>query len=264
MFPLGIKQTFEAAKILGYGSVEILVTQQSATRNYELLDGYQQEYQIPIVSIHAPTLLATAFVYGTHGGKKTMKTATLATKLNVNTVVVHPPTRLKKKYAGEFLNFVYNIEEETGVNIAVENMFPWRAGGKTREIYTPSWDMISQSDLVKHLTLDFSHAALSGMNALQEVKDHFNKIRHIHFCDGHGYKLNKAGDSKDKVFDEHLIPGEGSQPIKEVINHLVKNDWNGNVVAEINTRKHLSFDKKLVMLEKTKSFFDECYSSTPA
>ncbi len=261
LFPLGTKSTFQAAEILGYKSVEIMISQQAVTRDYVELDNFQQQYQIPIISLHAPTLILTHFTMGTHPGGKLRKTAELATKLGAKTVVVHPPFNYQKKYAKEFLELVNSLEQEIGIAIAVENMFPWKAAGRIKEMYLPSWQTITESPLVNNLTYDFSHAALSGLDTLDEIERHMNKIQHVHFCDGHGIKVGKKGIVKDKIFDEHLIPGLGSQPVKEAIQLLTKSNWNGNVVAEINTRRYTSLDKKLPMLEKTKAFFDSCHNS---
>jgi sugar phosphate isomerase/epimerase len=271
MFPLSIKSTFQAAEILGYGGVEVLVTQHAATRNFKILDTYQQHYQIPIVSIHAPTLITTHFVFSTNAEIKLHRTVELAQRLGAETVVVHPPFNYQKVYAQDFLKLVNSLEQETGVNIAVENMFPWRTGGKVREMYAPSWEEITTSEKINSLTLDFSHAALSGIDTLNEIERNLNKLKHIHFCDGHGlktmktgeYKTDKVGETKGKVFDEHLIPGSGTQPIRESLEFLSSNNWMGNVVAEINTRKFFSLEKKLPLLAATKDYFDSCLGLDP-
>ena len=59
LYPQGVPETFEAATRLGYDSVEVLVTHERMSQlTHQLLDSVQK-YQIPISTIHAPTLLFT-------------------------------------------------------------------------------------------------------------------------------------------------------------------------------------------------------------
>ena len=53
-----------------------------------------------------------------------------------------------------------------------------------------------------------------------------DRLRHIHLTDG-------TGSAKD----EHLVPGRGTQPVAELLEHLASVDFAGHVVVEINTRK---------------------------
>jgi sugar phosphate isomerase/epimerase len=53
-----------------------------------------------------------------------------------------------------------------------------------------------------------------------------DRLRHIHMTDG-------TGSAKD----EHLVPGRGTQPVAELLEHLAGRDFEGHVVVEINTRK---------------------------
>jgi hypothetical protein len=56
------------------------------------------------------------------------------------------------------------------------------------------------------------------------------------------------------VFDEHLLPGYGSQPVAEVLELLGSQHWTGNVVAEVNTRKARTEQERLEMLVETLDF----------
>ena len=53
-----------------------------------------------------------------------------------------------------------------------------------------------------------------------------DRLRHIHMTDG-------SGSAKD----EHLVPGRGSQPCVELLEHLAEQDFKGHIVVEINTRR---------------------------
>ena len=105
------------------------------------------------------------------------------------------------------------------VEIAVENMFPWRAAGRNLKAYSPGWDpRIMDCDAV---TLDFSHAALSGVDSLQFANDLGERLRHVHLCDGSG------AIGEGQVFDEHLLPGHGREPVAEVLQSLAARGLGG-------------------------------------
>ena len=249
VFPLKLEESFHIAKEAGYDGLEIMITNDKQTRDEAYLDSLVQKYQLPVLSFHAPVLILTHFVWGTDPEVKLRKTAELAAKMNSDTVVVHPPFSWQGSYSNNFLNIVDNISSETGVTIGVENMFPWKLKGKQVEAYKPSWTEIVNT--TPKITLDFSHAALSGLNSLQLVQEFGEKLHHIHLCDGFG--ISNPG-VKDKIFDEHLPPGYGNQPVKETLQVLAENNWTGHVVAEVNTRKQRTKDAKIAILKETVDF----------
>jgi hypothetical protein len=70
----------------------------------------------------------------------------------------------------------------------------------------------------------------------------------VHLCDGSG-SLEEG-----RVFDEHLLPGRGSEPVAEVLQLLARANWDGAIVAEVNTRKTRSETEQLGLLVETLAF----------
>jgi sugar phosphate isomerase/epimerase len=251
VYPSPVSKAFEVASRLGYDGVEIMVTQSPNSRSVENLKMLEDKYETKVLSIHAPNLILTRYVWGRSHHNKMAKTVELAQNMGIDTIVVHPPMRTQRKHANEFFDNVFDLENNTGIKIAVENMFPWRVKNKTVEVYKPSWEDITKT--VNHLTIDFSHAALSGLDSLQIVKNNLHKISHIHLCDGKtttGY----TDTTKDKVMDEHALPGYGDQPVAEVLNFLAQEKWGGKIIAEVNLRKMKSSHERLKALKETLDF----------
>ena len=246
VYPLESEHAFRLAKLAGFDGVEVMVTQEEATQQAEPLLELSRRYALPILSVHAPVLLLTHFVWGRDPGVKLTRTAELATALGAGTVVVHPPFRWQAGYAAGFLDIVRETSTRHGVEIAVENMFPWRAAGRNLKAYSPGWDpRVMDCDAV---TLDFSHAALSGVDSLQFANDLGSRLRHVHLCDGSG----AIGDGQ--VFDEHLLPGRGRQPVAEVLEALTARGWDGAIIAEVNTRRAKTEQERLDLLRETLEF----------
>lgn len=248
LFPLKVEETFRIAKDTGYDGVEIMVGASKETRNLHLLQDLVQKYDLPVLSVHAPVLVLTHFVWGTNPAFKLAKTAELAASVGADNVVVHPPFAFQHTYAQSFLQLVDMLEHSNNVKIAVENMFPWKTNRMEATIYEPSWEKIVE--VASNVTLDFSHSALSGLDALETAKQLGNRVAHIHLCDGLGVKT-KRGVEKQKLFDEHLAPGEGNQPVYETLAYLGSIGWTGMVATEVNTRKYNTLTEKAKALEES-------------
>ncbi|NIZ92240.1 sugar phosphate isomerase/epimerase family protein [Kineococcus rubinsiae] len=224
-YPESTTAAFEIASRLGYDGLEVMVWTDPVSQDGVAIQRLVEHYGLPVLSIHAPTLLLTQRIWG-RGDPwgKVEKSCELAAGLGASTVVVHPPFRWQRDYASGFVDGIRELERRTGVVLAVENMFPWRARGREVVAYAPGWDPTDHD--YEHLTLDISHAATSGMDALALAQAFGDRLAHLHLCDGSG-----------SIKDEHLVPGEGSQPCAEVLQHLARSGFDGNVVMEVNTRK---------------------------
>ncbi len=80
----------------------------------------------------------------------------------------------------------------------------------------------------KSVTLDISHAATSGSDALAMARSLGPTLRHLHLTDGVPGPL-----------DDHLLPGQGNQDCAGVLKHLVATGFEaggGQVVVEVTTR----------------------------
>lgn len=162
-YPESTTAAFEIASRLGYDGVEVLVWTDPVSQDAAALRRLVDHFGVPVLSVHAPTLLLTQGTWGRDPWGKLEKSAELAAELGAGTVVVHPPFRWQRDYAAGFVAGIGELEARTGVTMAVENMFPWRARGRELVMYAPGWD---PTDLgYRHLTLDYSHAATSGRTA---------------------------------------------------------------------------------------------------
>lgn len=241
LFPLGLPETFSTAQDLGYDSVEVMITHDALSQEpYDLLE-LVQKYQIPISAIHAPTLLLTQQVWGRAWNKMQMA-AKMAKAVGAQTVVAHPPFRWQVSYARNFVEGVRRVSQMEEVKIAVENMYPWSVKGRSVEMYAPHWDP-SLFDY-DWMTWDFSHAAAAGDDSLEAVKRIGSRLGHVHLTDGSG----------DKVMDEHLLPGHGSQPVAETLHYIAASDFSGVVCAEVSTRKAKGAAQRDEMLAETLAF----------
>ena len=246
VYPQTPDDAFRLARLAGYDGVEVMITSDPTTQDAAALRELMREYELPVLSVHAPVLLFTQLVWGWDAEVKLVKSVALARELGASTVVVHPPFRWQATYARDFERIVRTTAAESGVEIAVENMFPWRVGALTLAVFAPSADpTLLDCDA---MTLDFSHASLAARDSLELAVTMGPRLRHVHLSDGSG--SNEAGG----IFDQHLLPGHGTEPVAEVLKHLRQQGWNGSVIAEVNTAKAKSEQERLAMLIETLAF----------
>lgn len=246
IFPLGPEHAFRMARLTGFDGVEVMVTTDSVTQDAKRLADLSRRYALPILAIHAPVLFLTPFVFGRDPAGKLDRSAALAAELGAPTVVVHPPFRWQSSYALRFEEIVRETSERHGVTIAVENMFPWRIGTRPVAGYAPSPNPLNLD--VDAMTLDFSHAALSGLDSLELAREMGSRLRHVHLTDG------TASADEGAVLDAHLLPGRGTQPVAETLRHLAATGWSGSIVAEVKARNERGGMTRLEHLEETIAF----------
>jgi sugar phosphate isomerase/epimerase len=224
VYPHTCSDAFGIAADLGYDGVEVMVWTDPVSQDAAALARLSEHYDVPVLAVHAPTLLVTQRVWGREPWVKIERSCELAKRLGARTVVAHPPFRWQRDYAAGFADGVERLTESTGTVIAVENMYPWRARQREILAYLPGWDPVPQP--YRNVTLDLSHSATAGVSGLEIAAALGDRLAHLHLADG-------SGSAKD----EHLVPGRGAQPCGDVLGLLAERDWRGVVVVEVNTRK---------------------------
>ncbi len=224
VFPEPTAAGFELAAALGYDGVEVMVGIDETSQDLTAVRRERDASGVPVVAVHAPCLLITQRVWGTDPAGKLERSAEMALELGADTVVVHPPFRWQRDYARGFGDTVTDLAARTGLAVAVENMFPWRARGRRVQAYAPGWDPVEQD--YAQVTLDVSHAATAGIDAVSMARALGPRLAHVHMADGSG-----------SARDEHLVPGRGAQPCATLCEWLADNHFAGHVVVEVSTRR---------------------------
>ena len=250
---------FEFAANLGYDGVELMVWGEPVSQDVDAVAKLSRKYRMPVLSVHAPCLLISQRVWGSNPISKLDRSVRAAEKLGAQTVVVHPPFRWQRRYVEGFTEQVAELEESSDVLVAVENMFPFRTDrffpGQTKErmrrrgggpgagisAFAPSYDPLDGNHA--HYTLDLSHSATAGTDAIDMAERMGEGLVHLHLCDGTGLPA-----------DEHLPPGRGSQPVVEVCQMLAGGDFAGHVVLEVSTSSARSVHEREAMLAESLQF----------
>lgn len=238
--PSKVTPCFETAAHLGYDGVEIMVWSDPDSQNAAALQRHIDEFGLPILSLHAPTLLISKGVMGKDLWAKIDRTMDMAAEVGCPVVVAHPPFLWQGDYSYEFEDGVLERSGRDGVALAVENMFPWykltSKGHRAFQVYRGGWDPIQRT--YPHVTLDVSHAGTSRQNVYEMAKALGPRLSHVHLTDSMG-----------SFRDEHLVPGRGNQPVKQLLEYLRDTSFRGSVVLEVNTRGRKAATREAMLRE---------------
>jgi sugar phosphate isomerase/epimerase len=261
VYPLRTEAAFEYAARLGYDGVELMVWAETVSQDIDAVERMSKRWGVPVLSVHAPCLLISQRVWGSNPIPKLERSVRAAEQLEAQTVVVHPPFRWQRRYAEGFSDQVAELEAGSDVLVAVENMFPFRTDrffgtgqpsiermrkrggtpGPGISAFAPSYDPLDGNHA--HYTLDLSHTATAGTDAVDMAQRMGDGLVHLHLCDGTGLPA-----------DEHLAPGRGTQPTVEVCQMLAGSEFAGHVVLEVSTSSARSVHEREATLAESLQF----------
>ncbi|HEY3606587.1 MAG TPA: sugar phosphate isomerase/epimerase [Pseudonocardiaceae bacterium] len=223
VWPRSVEVGFRLAAELGYDGVEVMVWTDRGSQDLARLRRFARRYRVSVLAVHAPCLLITQRVWSPDPVIRLRKSVDVARELGARTVVVHPPFRWQRRYTERFPELVAELTDTSGIAVAVENMFPVRRQFGAVSAYAPSIDPTDVGH--RHYTLDLSHTAAAGVDAVDLAARMGVGLTHVHLADGSGSPR-----------DEHLVPGRGGQPCAQLCDLLRTTGFAGQVVLEVNTR----------------------------
>src|SRR3954454_20320246 len=90
-YPESTAAAFEIAARLGYDGVEVMVWTDPVSQDVEALKRLSDYHGVPVLALHAPSLITTQGVWGTDPWAKLVGPRNAPDPLGARTVVVHPP-----------------------------------------------------------------------------------------------------------------------------------------------------------------------------
>ena len=235
----GLPRIFALAAEAGYDGIEIIIDARWDTRDAAYLRRMSSEYGLPVAVLHSP------FLPGVEGWPldqlgRLQRTLALAEELSVRLVVTHLPYRLypmsahwgSPKPRGITLPIprvwrepyyhvlsdgrLADMENETGVTIAVENMPARRFLGITFDLYW--FNRTEQMARFPHVTLDTTHVGTWGNDPVAVYGQLKGRLSHVHLSNYDGR--------------EHRPPSDGKLPLAALLRELARDEYEGAVTVE--------------------------------
>ncbi len=245
VFAKPLDDVFPLLADAGFAGVEVMVTKDPDTRDPDRLRDLAEDHGLPVVAIHAPFLLMTRTVWGRDPVEKISRATELATAVGAELVIVHPPYRWQSGYRRWAVESLPGLEAETGIRVAVENMFPIRVRGRRVASFHSTRTL---EDLMgfPHVVLDTSHAAVAGLDLTDTVHRLRDRLAHVHLS-------NNAG----KGWDSHLSLDEGVLDLDAFLRHLTAERFTGTISLELDLRRFIEDDEALAhVLSRNREFCD--------
>jgi len=222
-FMFSLEETFELIAEAGFDGAELMITQDRVSQDPHRLGALAARYGVPVPAVHGPFLVATWLVFGTDPKGKIDRCVRFAEAAKVSTVVIHPPYRWQTAYAAWLDEAIPRIREETGVTIAVENMFPVNVNGRALRFF--SGTVPAELTRWPALTLDTSHLAAAGGDLMMAWDDLADRVVHLHVSNNDG-----------RGRDTHGLLDRGVLPVPEFLEEVGAGGFGGAVTLELDVR----------------------------
>ena len=212
---------FRKAADCGYDGVEVMVNHDKHSQTVDAVRALSDGYGVRIRAVHVPCLVVSQHVWGFNPEVKLRRSVEMATAVGADVVVVHPPFRWQREFAGTFAALVDELHQsEDGPVVTVENMYTVEALGRVVRPYLADDDDAFAG--YEAITLDTSHAGADRRDILELYGMWRGRVSHLHLS-----------DSTTNRGDEHLPPGMGKLPLADLAKAMIADDFSGHVVLEV-------------------------------
>ncbi len=218
-----LEETFELIGQAGFDGAELMIMQDKVSQDPHRLGALAARYGVTVPAVHGPFLVATWLVFGTDPKGKLERCVRFAETAKVSTVVIHPPYRWQTQYADWLDEAIPRIRAETGITVAVENMFPVNVNGHSLRFFSGT----APDELGRwpSLVLDTSHLAVVGGDLLAAWDELADRVAHLHVSNNDG-----------RGRDTHGLLDRGVLPIGEFLEEVGAGGFGGAVTLELDVR----------------------------
>jgi sugar phosphate isomerase/epimerase len=250
-----LRDAMRIASAAGYRAVEVMVTNDPATQDSNLVREAAEANDIVVEAIHAPFLLITRRVWGTDPLGKIYRSVQLAEEVGAGIVVVHPPYRWQVRYRKWITEQLAEFSARTGVTVAVENMFPVKLPGDRGMSFHSAQEM-EELDRNPYMVLDTSHAAVAGLDIVDVYRRYRDKLQHVHLSNNAG----KGWDSHLPVYAEN-----GVLDIGTFLREVASDGFPGSIALELDLRPWIKDEDAVTeVLVRNREFAEAALGLQPA
>ena len=238
------------AKMTGFDGVELLISKSNCDLGTDRIHELSDEYDIPILSLHSPFMICDGW-----GGfwQRIRRSLIMAMKLSIPLVNFHPPTgffprhRLNNELS-EYTEVYKGLLEGSDTILTIENLptvrilrrfFPVN---RLFPLVLNNMYRIAEfaSDNNIHVTFDTTHVGTTGVDLLEAYAVFRDRIANIHLSDHDGMA-------------QHLLPGTGRLPLKELLAQVKRDGYNRTITLETcpSAMRHRDKGKAAENVEKS-------------
>ena len=270
LYTYGLPRVFDLAARVGFDGIEVMVDVSDDNRNASYLRRLSDAHALPIAAVHSPFVPDIPGWPADQMGRLE-RTVALAQELGAPLVVSHLPYRIywltcrwhsarprralfpvfwpRREAYYDLLrheDHLAQMEADTGVTIAVENMPDRRFLGMSLPLYW--FNQLDELARFPHMTLDTTHIGTWGLDLLQVWDALGARVAHVHLSNYDGR--------------EHRLPTVGRLALDGFLQRLAEDGFRGAVSVECGPEVFGAGDADVCLanLERTLAFCREHFS----
>lgn len=220
--------------------IELVASKDIGEKDLKKIKVILKEHGVSVFSLHQPILNLYKISL-----EKIGKLFETADYLSAKVVVLHLFSVRKRMAEKSFLEELKSLERKYGIKISLENGTKNIILGLYPCCYKEKEFSETVSRMGFNITFDTSHLAQAGGDIISFYKRNKERIINIHLSD------YKSGFFKHNLFNMHLPLGKGVLPIKEFLQELKNDRYDGLLTFEINRppeeiKKSIDFARKFL------------------
>lgn len=233
LFSRDLAWALEVIADAGYDGAELMVTQDPATQDPDVVADAARTVGFPIDVVHGPFLLVTRRVFGTDLVEKGRRSIELAGAVGANLMIVHPPFRWNAGFHEWLLGPGDEEAAAVGTRVGVENLYPVKVIGQPFRFHK----YIEPEHLTpfRDVVLDTSHFGVSGVDIIRAWHTLAPVASHLHVSDYRGQGR-----------DSHAPLGHGLLPLAGFLGAVAADGFTGAITLELDCRRYLDDRAALV------------------
>jgi sugar phosphate isomerase/epimerase len=226
-WPFELEVAFDTVAEAGFRDIELMVTRDPKTQDAEIAGDLARERGLRIRAVHGPFLVITKSVWGLDPIEKVRRGIEMCRAVGADVYIVHPPYLWEREFAGWIAAEQEVVQQETGVKVAVETMYPkWVAGRRFRaHRWLDPRELAAES---RWTVLDTSHLSVARKDILRAFDVLAPGLVHVHLS-------NNAGDGRDG----HLQLEKGILPLDRFLAELRRTKYAGAVSLELSVVRYV-------------------------
>jgi sugar phosphate isomerase/epimerase len=234
----GLNRIFELAKAAGYDGIEIGVDKNNFdTQNAEYIKKLSDEFQLPVVALHAPA----------NGSEKSVEhVINMAAFLGCSVVVITAPKITDFSFTRWLKKEAPLLRKKKGIQLALVN-----SGGETFLGFLPGRSLNNLTDLKNFgmVALDTSATAAKKNDLIRFYESLKKLVVHIHLSNVRHHR-------------EYSLPNEGVLPLESLLKKLKSNGYEGAISIQVRPADLMEGDDEKVVknLKKAKEFVDSYFN----
>ncbi len=223
-----LPEILQIAKTTGFDGIELLISQNTCNIAIDRIRELSDSYGVPILSIHSPFVTCDGW-----GGfwNRIQRSLVIAMELSIPLVNFHPPTGLIPRHRLGYdllahIALYKGVLKKSNIVLTIENLPTKRSIGMlfiNRYFPLVVNNMYQIAEFAAsngiHVTFDTTHVGTTGVNLLEAYHVFEDRIENIHLSDHDGRH-------------QHLLPGTGNLPLKELIAQAISDGYNGLITLE--------------------------------